>query len=94
MASEWDWDSRKYTSNILKHGINFADAIHIFGGIVVEGIDSRTEYDETRWLAIGVMDRREIVVIYTERGERRRMISARRATHHERQNYWKHIGDR
>lgn len=94
MASGWDWDTRKNASNLRKHGINFADAIRMFDGVVVERIDSRAGYGETRWFAIGVMDGREIVVVYTERGERRRMISARRATRHERQKYWIHFSGR
>ena len=92
MAAKWDWDPRKNTSNIRKHGIDFANAVRMFDGIVVERMDPRAGYGETRWIAIGIIDEREIVAVYTERGEERRMISARRATRHERQKYWTYIG--
>lgn len=94
MVPGWIWDPRKNAGNLRKHGIDFVDATRIFNGTIVERMDRRTGYGETRWIATGVMEGREIVVVYTERGDTRRMISARRATRHEHQTYWKRLSGR
>ena len=46
------------------------------------------EYDERRWTVIGLVAERELVVVYTMRGEIYRIISARRAERNEREKYW------
>lgn len=51
-------------------------------------IDNREDYGEERWLGVGLMQGRTIVVIYVERnGDRVRLISARKATKYEAQRY-------
>ena len=88
----YDWDPAKAAANIEKHGIDFRGAIRIFDGPVVEWIDDRFEYGEERWIAIGLVDQTEVVVVYTETNEdRRRIASARRATPSERRLYWRGV---
>lgn len=82
---DFEWDENKRRSVIERHGIDFEDAIRIFGGPVLETPSPRTE--EARWLAVGVVDGIEIAVVYTVRNGRRRIITARRARKDERQNY-------
>ncbi len=84
---EFEFNSRKSANNLAKHGIDFDDAIHIFTSPVIERVDSRRNYGETRIIAIGVADGREIVVIYTMRGQTHRIISGRRARRDERREY-------
>jgi uncharacterized DUF497 family protein len=81
------WDEAKNAANIAKHGIDFIEASLIFERPVVEKIDTRRDYGEIRLLAIGLLDDRELTVIYTIRGEHRRIISARRSYKHERRTY-------
>ncbi|MGH6897498.1 MAG: BrnT family toxin [Geminicoccaceae bacterium] len=50
-------------------------------------VPSRKETNERRFLAIGEVDGRVITVVYTSRGERRRLITARRARRHEAEDY-------
>ena len=84
----FEWDEAKNAANIRKHGIDFADAIEAFDHPMLTMIDDREDYGEERWLGIGLMQGRKIVVIYVERdGDRIRLISARKATKHEVRRY-------
>lgn len=82
---EFEWHDRKADVNLKKHGIDFEDAIQVFGGPTLETRSIRE--GEERWKAIGLLDEIEIVVIYTPRGNSRRIISARRARKDERDAY-------
>jgi uncharacterized DUF497 family protein len=83
----FDWDAAKNAANIAKHGIDFADAIRIFDGPVLERADTRRNYGEARIIAFGAVDDRELAVVYAMRGEHHRIISARRAHSRERKAY-------
>ena len=83
----FEWDAAKNAANVLKHGIDFEDAIRIFDGPVLERADDRRNYGEVRVVAFGVVDNRELAVVYTLSGARRRIISARRAHSRERKAY-------
>ena len=84
---EFEWDENKNRENIKKHGISFKRAAKIFSGHVLEWIDSRYDYDEERIIALGRSFRTILYIIYTWRGDARRIISARRATKDERRKY-------
>ncbi len=87
------WDERKAASNLAKHGVDFRDAIRIFDGKTVEWPDERFAYDEERWLAVRLSENKEIFVAYIEQEEHlRRIISARKASHRERERYWREVG--
>lgn len=76
--------------NERKHGIPFPFATRVFlDENRLERYDSRTRSGEDRWITIGLVDGIEIAVAYTVRRNRIRMISARKAERHERQDYWK-----
>lgn len=89
---EFDWDPDKNRRNLLGHGVDFQDAIRVFDSPTLERWDDREDYGEDRWLAVGLVDGIELTVTYTDvltdRGEVRRIISARRATRNERQAYY------
>ena len=85
---EFEWDPEKNRTNIAKHGIDFEDAISIFEGPVFERIASKRDYGEERFLAFGVANGRVLAVVFTLRSQgRRRIISARRASRREREEY-------
>ena len=84
---EFEWHVVKNRINLEKHGIDFDDARAIFNGFVLEYVSAQNRHGEVRVLAIGILNGREIAVIYTERATRRRMISARRTRTHEREEY-------
>ena len=84
---DFEWDGAKRLSNILKHRIDFVDAIEIFTDRFTETEDRRREYGERRYRAVGRLGDIIIQVAYTWRGERRRIISARRAGRNDRRTY-------
>jgi uncharacterized DUF497 family protein len=84
---DFEWDEAKNRANLAKHGIDFTRAKEIFQGYVLESADVRRNYGETRVVAVGVTDGTELTVVYTPRGEIRRIISARRAKRDERRAY-------
>jgi len=88
MEPGYEWDPEKNEENIRKHGIDFRTAVRIFAGPVLERRDDRFDYGEVRMAAIGVVDGIEMTVYTTDRGKRRRLISARKATRDERQAYY------
>jgi uncharacterized DUF497 family protein len=84
----FEWDEAKAKANARKRGIDFADAATALEDDLALTIrDSETESEE-RWITMG-MDAlgRVLVVVYTWRGEKARIISARQATRRERQRY-------
>lgn len=86
---EFEWDEQKRKANIAKHGLDFADAIKVFRDErLLEGFDAEHSEDEERWWAIG-MTNNVLLVVYTERGESTRIISARKATSDEQEAYYK-----
>jgi uncharacterized protein len=85
----FEWDQAKNQRNVTERGIAFADAARIFEGPTVEALDTREDYGEDRFIAIGTASGIELVVVYAERrADTVRIISARRATAHERKAYW------
>src|SRR5688572_7491511 len=82
-----EWDEAKRQANILKHGIDFADAIAIFSGRFIETEDLRRDYGERRYRTVGLLSDQIIQVVHTWRGERCRIISARRAGRNDRRAY-------
>lgn len=86
---EFEWDSRKAANNLRKHGVSFPYATRVFlDERRLERADAAGDYDESRWITIGLVDAFEIVVAYTMRGQRIRIISARKADRYEREEYW------
>ena len=84
---EAEWDPAKARANLPKHGVRFADAVAALED--ARAISVRDgDADEERWVTIG-MDSlaRILVVVYTWRDERVRLISARPATRREAQQY-------
>ena len=83
-----EWDEAKRQANIEKHGIDFVAAVKIFDDQFIESEDNRRPYGERRYKAFGELDGRVMQVVYTWRGDRRRIISARRARRDERRAYY------
>jgi uncharacterized DUF497 family protein len=79
-----DYDPAKHRRNLIERGIGFDFAGRIFEGSTVGWPDERVDYGEDRFVAIGVVDEAMLVVVYTIRGEFRRIISARAANKKER----------
>lgn len=84
----FEWDEVKAKKNLDKHGVGFSVAMQVFLDANRLEFECDGEYDERRWTVIGLVAERELVVVYTMRGEIYRIISARRAERNEREQYW------
>jgi hypothetical protein len=83
------WDQRKNRENIRKHGIDFRDVIDMFHQPMLIRLDARRDYGEDRWIGVGLLKHIVAVVVYVEwvDEETIRIISARKATSHEKDEY-------
>jgi uncharacterized DUF497 family protein len=77
---EFDWDPAKHERTRRDRGFGFDYAARIFAGPTVEAIDRRRDYGEERVRAIGEIDGRVFVVVYTDRARVRWIISAWKAS--------------
>jgi len=85
---KFEWDKQKNKANFEKHGLDFADAHKVFETPMLVKIDDREDYGEDRWIAIGLMDMRVVVMVFTEPKENTiRIISFRKATTDECRRY-------
>lgn len=85
------WDEAKRRANLRKHGIDFVDASKIFEGLTFSAEDHREPYGERRFLTLGLLDDQIVSVTHTERGDKIRIISIRKATKHEARFYFSQI---
>ena len=86
---EFEWDTGKSASNVTKHGVTFPEAMTVFGDPLELAIaDPHHAEGESRFLSMGLSATgRLLVVAYTEREGRTRIINAREATPRERRQY-------
>jgi uncharacterized protein len=90
---EFQWDETKRLTNLRKHGIDFIDVPIIFDGDIVTVEDDRFNYGEQRFVTLGFLQGRVVAVVYTEREECIRIISARKATKYEQQIYFEQLSN-
>ena len=84
---KYQWDKTKATSNLKKHGIEFADAVSVFSDELAITIPEN-RFDEERFVTIGMDGFGRIsVIVFTWRSEEIRLISARLAERRERKQY-------
>jgi len=90
MELEFEWDDIKAAENVRNHLVSFAQAALVFRDpFAVEWIDLREAYGEERIILLGTNGDQLLTVVYTERAERIRIISARRATKDEQDHYYR-----
>jgi len=84
---DYEWDPKKAAINLQKHGVDFADAVGVLEDEQALWQEDISE-EEERYVAVG-MDYlgRVLVVVFTFRGDKIRIISARKATKRERRAY-------
>lgn len=83
--AEFEWDPDKSEANLIKHGIDFEDAIGVFYGPII--VQESNRNNEERWIAIGISDGRLMTVVFTRRNDVIRIISARRPRPNEKRAY-------
>ena len=89
MGVIFEWDSRKASSNARRHGVEFREAASVFLDPLAWTVpDPDHSESEHRFVTIGQSAQRLIIVVaHADRGERIRIISARKATRRERHEH-------
>ena len=86
--ANFEWDDEKNRINQIKHNISFETAAYVFEDLNhIEMYDFEHSLDEDRYIAIGMVGD-VLFVVFTERKEKIRIISARLATESERRLYY------
>jgi uncharacterized DUF497 family protein len=88
---DFEWDDQKSARNLAKHDVSFYEAATVFGDpLAMTYYDPDHSQDEDRFLTFGHSDAGHLLVVsHTDRDDRVRIISARRATRRERKAYEK-----
>ena len=77
----------KRDATLAERGLDMARAAEIFDGPTMTVEDDREDYGEIRLITIGFLDGRMVVMVWTQRGEARRIISLRKANEREQKAY-------
>ena len=87
MPMRVEFDQAKRAVTLAERGLDFADAINVFEGRSITLEDERRAYGESRFITIGELGERMVVIVWTPRGDSRRIISMRRANEREQALY-------
>jgi uncharacterized DUF497 family protein len=82
-----EWDESKNRANRERHGLAFEDVHLVFEGPTVTFVDDRRDYGEIRYVTMGLLAGRTVVVVHAPRGESTRIISMRKANAREKAIY-------
>ena len=86
------WDEAKRQANLKKHRMDFADAEKVFEGVTLTVEDDRFDYNEQRFITIGLLNGEFIVIAHAEdasENDLTRVISMRKATKYEQQLFFR-----
>jgi len=89
----FEWDEAKNQSNRQKHGLDFVDAPLVFAGRTLTFQDLRQSYREPRYLTVGTLVGRMVIIAHTHRGDTTRIISMRKANARERARHQERLGE-
>jgi uncharacterized DUF497 family protein len=81
------YDAKKRARTLIERGLDFEDAAELFVRMHYGDLDERRNYGEPREISVGVVRGEVVVVVWTERGDTRRIISMRKADRDERADY-------
>ena len=77
------WHEPKRQANLKKHGVDFVDAERVFTGSTFTFEDDREDYGEQRWVTLGLLGMKVIVIVHIETKDEIRVISMREADNDE-----------
>lgn len=92
MKKKFEWDDAKRRANIRKHGFDFEGIEEVFAGPTFTVEDDRFEYPETRYVTFGFLKSRIVCIVHNEYEDAIRIISVRKASKYEAEEYLGHIG--
>ena len=81
------FDTKKREAALKHRRVDFLDAPDVFAGPPIDQIDDRQNYGEKRIIIAGFLRGRMVIVVWTERGEARHIISMRKANDREKARY-------
>jgi len=87
-----EFDSLKRDKTLQERGLDFADAPLLFSALHFTGATDRIEYGESRFITVGTLHGRVVVLVWTPRAHARRIISMRYAHEREISRYRQHLG--
>jgi uncharacterized DUF497 family protein len=88
----YEWDEAKNRSNFAKHGLSFEDAEEVFSGPCVTFEDDRFAYGEQRFVTLGLLAGRLVVIAHAPRDQGTRIISMRKGNEREEKIYQERLG--
>ena len=86
-----EFDTVKRDKTLQERGLDFAEAAKVFTGLHFNARDNRFDYGEERFIAVGFLEDRMVIVVWTRRNDARRIISMRYANDREIVRYKKHL---
>lgn len=86
-----EFDPAKRAKTLLERELDFALADEVFKGRHFTAEDLRQDYRERRYITVGTLDDCAVVMVWTPRGETRRIISMRKANEREKSRYARHL---
>ena len=87
-----EFDTVKREKTLLERGLDFADSHKVFAGLHFIARDDRLDYGEERFITVGLLDGRVVVIVWTPRNDAHRIISMRYANDREISRYKKYLG--
>jgi len=87
MALTLSFDAAKRERTLAERGLDFAECAKVFDGLHFTRADSRQDYGEPRFISVGTLDQRVVVIVWMPRGKTRRIISMRKANAREQAHY-------
>jgi uncharacterized protein len=89
---EISFDPAKRARTLRERGLDFMDAPEVLTGVRIQQKDDRFEYGEVRFMTIGFLKKRMVIVIWTQRGVVHHIISMRKANSREQAKYKDRLG--
>jgi uncharacterized DUF497 family protein len=89
---EIEFDPAKRLLTLEQRGLDMNDASLVFSGLKMTLPDDRRDYGEPRWITVGFLNNRMVIVIWTPRNGKTRIISMRKANDREQENYYPRMG--
>lgn len=88
---QFEWDEGKRRKTIVERDVDILRAARIFENTVIRSIDARQDYGEIRYRAVGLVDGECYVLVYTQRADAIRLITAWKGGRNERREYQKRL---
>ena len=79
----------KRKANLVKHGLDLADAAELLSGPCLERLDDRHDYGEDRWISVGLFRGGVVACVWADWGDTARIISLRKADKDEEEEWFK-----